>query len=102
MDLLLNKLNYNGNDNIVIFNMPEEFSEFEKSIGKEVKIYKNKKSKLVEFTQKCSFCFIFSLFKHSQSPQSSLLFATLMLFFFIIIFVIFEKRKDWLHYGFNW
>ena len=49
MDLLLNKLNYNGNDNIVIFNMPEEFSDFEKSIGKEVKIYKNNTAIKTEF-----------------------------------------------------
>ena len=65
------------------------------------KIYKNKKSKLVEFTQKCSFCFFFSLFKHSQKPSIIAFICYFNAIFFIIIFVIFEKRKDWLHHGFN-
>lgn len=35
MKSLLNRLNYKGNDNIVIFNIPEEFTDFE------IKVYKN-------------------------------------------------------------
>ena len=49
MESLLSKLNYKANDNIVIFNMPEEFTDIEVSISKEIKVYKNNTAIKTEF-----------------------------------------------------